>query len=243
MDHSDNELLDKSLLDPKLWIRDFTWTRDGFCYTLNSSLKVGTHYEDSAIAIFANNDDTHQIIYIHDPDFFVINDNPTALSKTRRKVMTNTYEYQRISLVRHILLDQARSPCEMRKDYSFRSCVRNSLAEKVGCRLPWPALESYVDLMPICQNLSQFLQFESLYAQIEEMSTRSIENLTKCWRPCQYKEYRMVGGPAVMSDNFEGHRITSAFLFWFVSTETLVEEQSFVYPWQSLVVFSIISKP
>ena len=29
-------------------------------------------------------------------------------------------------------------------------------------------------------------------------------------------------------------------MFWFVSTETLVEEQSLVYPWQSLV-FKIIS--
>ena len=87
--------------------------------------------------------------------------------------------------------------------------------------------------VPFCQNLSQFLQFEKLYAQLEEVSTSSIENITNCLRPCRYKEYRMVNGPTASSET--STRFSSIFIFWFVSTETLVEEQSFVYPWQSLV--------
>ena len=81
--------------------------------------------------------------------------------------------------------------------------------------------------------------FENLYAQLEEMSTRSIENFTKCLRPCQYKEYRMVNGRVGLSHKFKN--ISSILMFWFVSTETLVEEQSFVYPWQSLVGVPTIS--
>ena len=74
--HSNIDQIDRSLLDPKLWIKDLTWTRDGFCYSLNSSARVGTEYEKDAIVFFSNNTDMHQIIFIHDPDFFVINDNP-----------------------------------------------------------------------------------------------------------------------------------------------------------------------
>ena len=153
--------------------------------------------------------------------------------------MRDTFEYQRISLTKHILLDRQRSHCEPRKDYSFRGCVRKSFADKVKCRLPWPSSDSSIGNLPVCQNLSQFLQFENLYAQLEEMSTRSIENFTKCLRPCQYKEYRMVNGRVGLSHKFKN--ISSILMFWFVSTETLVEEQSFVYPWQSLVGVPTIS--
>ena len=231
MNHYNIDQTDRSLLDPKLWIKEFTWTRDGFCYTLNSSIRVGTDYEQSVIAFFSNDTDMHQIIYIHDPDFFVINDNPMALPKTRIKVMANRFQYQRIALVEHSLVNHAKIPCEQREDYSFRGCVRNSFTARVKCRLPWPVSDTGV---PVCQNLKQFLQFEKLYAQLEEVSTSSIENITKCLRPCRYKEYRMVNGPTAISET--NMQFSSIFIFWFVSTETLVEEQSFVYPWQSLVI-------
>ena len=183
----------------------------------------------------------HQIIYIHDPNFFVVNANPMALSKTRIKVMANSFRYQRIALVEHSLINHAKIPCEPRRDYSFRGCVRNLFTAKVKCRLPWPALDSSADPggVPVCQNLAQFLQFEKLYAQLEDVSTSSIENITKCLRPCRYKEYRMVNGPTAISET--NTRFSSIFMFWFVSTETLVEEQSLVYPWQSLV-FQVISE-
>ena len=226
-------------MDSKLWTKEFTWTRDGFCYTLNSTLLVGTSFEKDSIVIVGNNVSMHQVVYIHDPDFFIINDNPTALSKTRMKVMSDTFEYQRISQAKHVLLDRQKSHCEPRKDYSFRGCVRKSFADKVKCRLPWPSSDSSISDLPVCQNLSQFLQFENLYAQLEEMSTRSIERFTKCLRPCQYKEYRMVNSRVGLSHKFKN--ISSILMFWFVSTETLVEEQSFVYPWQSLVGFPTIS--
>ena len=188
---------------------------------------------------FSNNTDMHQIIFIHDPDFFVINDNPMALPKTRIKVLTSSFQYQRIALVQHSLVNHPKVPCEPRRDYSFRECVRNSFIAKVKCRLPWPGPDSSADTsLPVCKNLSQFLQFEELYAQLEEVSTSSIENVTKCLRPCHYKEYRMVNGPTSISETSK--RFSSIFIFWFVSTETLVEEQSLVYPWQSLV-FEIIS--
>ena len=85
----------------------------------------------------------------------------------------------------------------------------------------------------MCENLAEFLQFEKLYAELTDMSITEIEDLTKCLRPCQYNEYKMVDGPTSISEKIKD--ASSAFLFWFVTTETLVQEQSFVYPWQSLV--------
>ena len=164
-----------------------------------------------------------------------------ALPKTRIKVLPNSFQYQRIALVQHSLVNHPKAPCEPRRDYSFRGCVRNSFTAKVKCRLPWPPPDSSADTgsVPFCQNLSQFLQFEKLYAQLEEVSTSSIENITNCLRPCRYKEYRMVNGPTASSET--STRFSSIFMFWLVSTETLVEEQSFVYPWQSLV-FEVYKK-
>ena len=150
MTHYNMDQIDRSLLDPKLWIKEFTWTRDGFCYTLNSTIRVGTEYEKSAIAFFSNDTDMHQIIYIHDPDFFVINDNPMALPKTRIKVMANsTFQYQRIALVQHSLVNLPKIPCEPRGDYSFQGCVRDSFTGKVKRLLLWPAHDG----LPVCQTL------------------------------------------------------------------------------------------
>ena len=71
-------------------------------------------------------------------------------------------------------------------------------------------------------------------SEINVVSTNSIENVTRCMRPCHYKEYRMVNVPTAISET--NTEFSSIFMFWFVSTETLVEEQSLVYPWQTLVV-------
>ena len=224
-----------SLMDPKFWIRDFTLTRDGFCYTLNCSLKVGSDYETHAVAIYAKDNTSHQVIYVHDPDFFILNGNPRATSKTSTKAMANTFQYQTISLVEHSLLNHEKVPCEPRRDYSFRECVRKSFVEKVKCRLPWPELISAENGVPVCQHLDQYIHFEKLYAEINVVSTNSIENITKCLRPCHYKEYRMEDIPGTISKKPE--KFSSAFVFWFVSTEVNVEDQAFVYPWQSLACY------
>ena len=108
----------------------------------------------------------------------------------------------------------------------------------MNCRLPWPQLISAKeDDVPICQNLTEYIHFEKLYAQIGVVSTNSIENITRCLRPCHYKEYRMEDRPESLSKKREG--FSSAFVFWFVSTEINVEEQSLVYPWQSLASYNI----
>ena len=228
----------KSLMDPSLWIPDFTITRDGFCYTLNSSIKIGSDYESHALSILAKDNTTHQVIYVHDPDFFIVNGNPRATSKTRVKAMANTFQYQTISLVERSLLNHDKVPCEPKRGYSFRECVRNSFVKEVNCRLPWPQLISAKeDDVPICQNLTEYIHFEKLYAQIGVVSTNSIENITRCLRPCHYKEYRMEDRPESLSKKREG--FSSAFVFWFVSTEINVEEQSLVYPWQSLASYNI----
>ena len=156
--------------------------------------------------------------------------------------MANSFRYQRIALVEHSLINHAKIPCEPRRDYSFQGCVRNSFTAQVKCRLPWPAMHTSAANaggVPVCQNLTQFLHFEKLYAQLEAISTSSIENITKCVRPCHHREYRMVNEPTAISE--PSIDFSSIFMFWFVSTETLVEEESLVYPWQSLV-FQVISE-
>ena len=85
MTHSNIGQLDRTLLDPEFWIKDFTSAREGFCYTLNSSVIVGTDYEKDIIGFFAMDENAHHVIYIHDPEFFQINDNAMALSKKKNQ--------------------------------------------------------------------------------------------------------------------------------------------------------------
>ena len=88
--------------------------------------------------------------------------------------------------------------------------MRKSFEAEVKCRLPWP--ESAEDDLPVCQNLTQYTHFERLYAEINVVSTNSIENVTRCMRPCHYKEYRMEDIPGTISKKPENFSSTYCLL-------------------------------
>ena len=224
---------EKSLMNQSFWIADFTYSHDGRCYTLSLDEKIGDK-RSSTMMFFSKAADRDQIVYIHDPNFFVINDNPKALSKIKRKVRSNQYSESRIALVDHRLLNRPSAPCVEDPDYSFRTCVRTSFSSQVGCRLVWD-MWSDQDRQ-VCHTMQQYRKFEYLYAKIYKKGGQTIEdkNHTGCVKPCHYREYRMVDVPQV-SMNMASKYFVSYFGLLFVSTETILEEEILVYPWTSLV--------
>ena len=66
---------------------DFTTTWTGRYYTVNMSKKLGPDYELDflIVSLFY----TNYIIWIHDPNFFIINLNPTSLPSLMKIVEPN----------------------------------------------------------------------------------------------------------------------------------------------------------
>ena len=220
-----------SLMDPRFWIPDFTWTKNGICYTLNYSSNIGDTYARDNMRFFPKDPNKHQVIYIHDPNFFALSINPGALSMTRTKVMNTTYTLRRISRVKHKLINRPENTCEDSTNYDFLACIKNSFSKSVGCRLPWDRWSDQERTE--CTTMEQFRQFEELYGNISNSVTAGVEQVTGCKKPCQYYEYRTVGRPL---PSVSGRRsYTSFFGLLYVSTSTVTEVEMLAYPWTSLV--------
>ena len=43
-------------------------------------------------------------------------------------------QFMYIEVIQHVNMDRPRQPCALQEDYSFTTCVKNSVARKVGCR-------------------------------------------------------------------------------------------------------------
>ena len=59
----------------------------------------------------------------------------------------------------------------------------------VGCRLPWDSWSS--PNIQVCGTVVSLLQFAEIYEEIDTWEKQSIVNLTGCYPPCRYTEYRM----------------------------------------------------
>ena len=220
------------LMDDSIWTPDFTWMRDGRCYTLGYKKNIGDDIEKDSLWLFSNDSTKHQVIFVHDPNFFAMNDNPKALSMTRFKVLKDDNVMYRISLVKHVLLNRPANPCEEDIEYNFVACVKESFSKEVGCRLPFDHLSDQA--RPVCETIKQYSRFENLYAKITDKATKSIETTTKCKKPCNYNEFRFEGSPTFASPNLI-KEYSSSFALWYVSTQTTLEVEEEVYPWTSLV--------
>ena len=113
---------------------DFSYNWAGIYLTLTLPLTIGTELKSDAIiiGIFAN---LNYLVFIHDPKYFLLNDNPTAIPGELRRL--NTYEMKpetvffRLELVEVNKLNLPNSPCNEDPNYNFFSCVKESVASKV----------------------------------------------------------------------------------------------------------------
>merc|ERR1719350_2265515 len=98
------------------------------------------------------------LIFLHDINFFVFATNPLGTTSAFWEFDGNSMKdhYQEIILVKHKKLNLEHRPCKEAEDYSFTTCVKESIAETVGCRMPWDKL-SRQD-RAICTEREQFRQ-------------------------------------------------------------------------------------
>ena len=113
---------------------DYTDSWPGIYCTLTLPMKIGPNLYKDQLIIGLNTNLTY-VVYLHDAEYFLMNENPTSTPSIYRKFTTSadktTSWFYKLSLVEVNKLNLPRSPCVEDPSYSFLSCVRRSIASKV----------------------------------------------------------------------------------------------------------------
>ena len=119
------------ITNSSFWIQDISLIILGKCHTLNNSVSLG-----SGKWWFMFNSSMDMKIFIHDPHFFLMTANPATIPAVNIDLKSHHgVQFMYLDVVQHVNMNRANQPCQEALGYSFTACVRNSVANKVGCRL------------------------------------------------------------------------------------------------------------
>ena len=119
------------ITNSSFWIQDISLIILGKCHTLNNSVSLG-----SGKWWFMFNSSMDMKIFIHDPHFFLMTTNPATIPAVNIDLKSHHgVQFMYLDVVQHVNMNRANQPCQEALGYSFTACVRNSVANKVGCRL------------------------------------------------------------------------------------------------------------
>ena len=222
----------ESLMAPELWREDFTDPMYGRSYTLLYPHVRGNNWRRDYINLHVNaSDGLIRKVFIHDPDLFVININPLTLPVKKLTLTPRSGRvYYSLALREYRNMDTPKNPCVEDRNYSFITCIKESLSKDMCCRLPWDTLSD--QNRPECSTLQQHQAFGSEYETISLASMSEIFTRTGCQKPCKYREYVAVEGP------IESLLVTYSYFsvdLWMTSTDITILTEILVYPWTSLI--------
>ena len=143
---------ERSLPEKIFWRTEFSHVIAGLCSTIEIPYPLGIDLAKEAIWVGLNNSYAF-IVYIHDPSFFLINNNPSlpinAWLQDKGMIAYKMYVAQR-----HNINVPGIKECNSEPTYSFRACIKEAFSKKVGCRQHWDSWTS-LDL-PLCQQMEQY---------------------------------------------------------------------------------------
>ena len=105
----------------------------GKYFSLNLTFKIGPDDSRDLTYILLSPGFVYQII-IHDPDFFIYNENPATIPMTMKYFDTRTVKshFYRLDLTEMNELDHPGDPCNSSPDYNFQECIKESVSSKVS---------------------------------------------------------------------------------------------------------------
>ena len=116
--------LDESaVLNQEEWTPDFASSANGMCFTLNRSQNMALK-EDILIHFLSNSNSS--FVFVHDPNFFVLNFNP-ALPINNFLFEGNLFRDMKMITVQHRKINLGSSPCNPEPRYSFTACIKQVL--------------------------------------------------------------------------------------------------------------------
>ena len=223
------------------WTEDMAVTVQGRYFTWNPR-KVLTPKPTDVMFFSAHKNFTFSV-FVHDLNFFVANINPLGppMSFWQFKGWSMPSHYQEISLTKHKKLNLGHRPCEEKKDYSFTICVKESLSQQVGCRLPWDRWSQQE--REVCTGESQIKMSEQLYWFLMQNELEAIVRVTRCAKPCSYSEYKLMNSNPREIVSAEMPKDQIGFALWAVSQNTQFEEEVILlkYTFLQNVIFISIS--
>ena len=166
-------------------------------------------------------------IEIHDPKFFIFNRLPETKPgiKYKWEEPNNTLTLLYLLMIEHVKLNRPENPCNEDPEYDFQVCVKKSMANKTGCKMPWDLWSSIqIDTF---NDVEQINQFGELYFDIENINLLTIMKYTGCNKPGCYKEYKIAGEDKLM--------VGSGLYNQFSNEIFAVKEEIFIYNSVSLI--------
>ena len=134
----------------------------------------------------------------------------------------------RITLTKQKKLNLQRSPCNEDPVYSFTTCVKEQLSQRIWCRLPW---DKWTDQSHrICESENEFKQFEKNYTSFGLAEFYDILEAVGCKKPCAYNEFKFV-----YSSPEEVPELPGQVILWPASKRTQIEEEVLLYPFTSFL--------
>ena len=216
-------ILESNVLNTSTWTEDMDTTANGRQFTWKPQRFITPNWTD-VMALWAYKQ-FRLYIFVHDIDFSFVSTNPlgttTAFWEFDGNSMTN--HYQELIMVKHKKLNLDHRPCEEAEDYSFTTCVKEKIAETVGCRVPWDRL-SRQD-RAICTEREEFRQTDWMATQFMINEVDEVQRQTGCLKPCSYKEYKFANSyPKKMTvPNVPDDQLV--ILLWAVTQYTQLEEE------------------
>ena len=210
-------------LNKSSWTEDMDSTANGRIFTWNPKRLITPDWADVMfLSVYRR---FRFYVWVHDTKFSFVSSNPLGTTSAFFEINGNSQPnfYQEVILVQHKKLNLDHRPCEEAEDYSFIRCVKGSIAETVGCTMPWDKV-SQRD-RAICTEREEFRQTDLKAVQFMINEVDEVERMTGCLKPCSYKEYKFVNSQpkdmvvaAVPDDQL-------AILLWAVTQYTQFEEE------------------
>ena len=120
-----------------LWHEDIGLASNGKVFTWNPQRTITRDWNELIFLSLKRN--FKFFIFVHDINFYSMSTSPRGSTQAFWEFNGNTTKnhYREIALVKHKRLNLDHQPCEETEDYIFLDCVKEGLAQQVGCRLPW----------------------------------------------------------------------------------------------------------
>ena len=131
-----------NLTGQQFWVSEVTAGKQGRCHTLNYTRKIQSLDLQKESILIILNTDLQYWISLHQLSFFLLNFNPMTLplydSSLQFDEDASPYlQFLIIEAVRHEKISREGAGCNPALDYHFSSCVKQSISEEIGCKLPW----------------------------------------------------------------------------------------------------------
>ena len=139
--------------------------------------------------------------------------------------------YHRITLTKQTKLNLKHRPCDEDPSYSFSTCIKEKLSQRIGCRLPWDRWSNQD--RNVCKSESEFQKFERDYIHLHTFEYDIMEEEVGCRKPCYYNEFKFVFGTPEVEPS-----VKNIVAFWVASRKTQIEEEVLLYPFTSFIAES-----